>query len=244
MIPDTSFFDGGTGDWRATLDHIVETMREMSLQDDPQAMVRTYGAQIRRYQRTDGFVALSRRGLEYPKYRVTRSSTWDQPIDPWQEKDRLPLLEGGLLGELIYGDAPRIIDDLKVADDDPGREYFGDHRSVMAIPHFDKGVGQNMVLMFRKEPRAFPPEQFPDWFWMSSLFGRATQNLVLSAELKRAYEAVDRELKLVADIQRSLLPAELPPIPTLSVATFYQASKWPAAITTISSRGPTASGAS
>ena len=96
----------------------------------------------------------------------------------------------------------------------------------MAIPHYDRGVGLNMVLMLRKEPNAFPPEQFPDWFWMSSLFGRATQNLVLSAELKRAYEVVERELKVVADIQRSLLPTSIPPIPTLSVAAFYQTSQW------------------
>jgi phosphoserine phosphatase RsbU/P len=226
MIPDTSFFEGGSGDWRQTLDHIVETMREMSLQDDPQAMVRAYGARIRRFQKTDGFLSLSRRGLEYPKYRITRSSSWEHDIDPWQEKHRLPLLEGGLLGELIYGDVPRIIDNLQFADDDPGKAYFGDYRSVMAIPHYDKGVGLNMVLSFRKEPHAFSPEQFPDWVWMSSLFGRATHNLVLSAELKKAYEVVDRELKLVANIQRSLLPSTLPAIPTLSVSAFYQTSQW------------------
>lgn len=226
MIPDTSFFDGGSGNWRRTLDHVVETMREMSLQDDPQAMVRAYGNRMHRFQKTDGFVALSRRGLEYPKYRITRSNTWTTEINPWLEKDRLPLLEGGLMGELIYGDQPRIIDDLQLADDDPGKKYFGEHRSVMAIPHYDRGVGLNMTLSFRKEPRAFPPEQLPDWVWMSSLFGRATQNLVLSAELKRAYEVVERELKVVADIQRSLLPKSIPPIPNLSVATFYQTSQW------------------
>ena len=114
------------------------------------------------------------------------------------------------MGELIYGDIPRIIDDLRVADDDPGRAYFGDHRSVMAIPHYDRGVGLNMTLSFRKDPHAFPPEQFPDWVWMSSLFGRATQNLVLSAELKRAYEVVERELRVVADIQRSLFTQDDP----------------------------------
>jgi phosphoserine phosphatase RsbU/P len=227
MIPDTSFFEGGSeADWRRTLDHVVETMREMSLQDDPQAMVRAYGNRIRRFQKTEGFVALSRRGLEYPKYRVTRSSTWKEEIDPWQEKEKLPILEGGLMGELIYGDVPRIIDDVNLAGDDPARPYFGENRSVMAIPHYDKGVGLNMTLSFRKEPRAFDPQQFPDWVWMSSLFGRATHNLVLSAELKRAYEVVERELKVVADIQRSLLPRTLPNIPTLSVAAFYQTSQW------------------
>ena len=226
MIPDTSFFEGGGTDWRQTLDHIVATMREMSLQDDPQAMVRAYAAQVRRYQQVDGWVALSRRGLEYPKYRVTRSSTWREVIDPWQEKDRLPVLEGGLLGELIYGDVPRIIDDLRVADDDPGKVYLDGNRSALAVPHYDRGVGLNMIVSLRKGVHAFPPEQFPDWVWMSSLFGRATQNLVLSAELKKAYQVVDRELKLVADIQRSLLPKVIPPIPNLSIAAFYQTSQW------------------
>jgi sigma-B regulation protein RsbU (phosphoserine phosphatase) len=226
MIPDTNFFDGGSTDWRHTLDLIVETMRDMSLQDDPQAMVRSYGSRMRRFQQTDGFIALSRRGLEYPQYRVTRSHTWTEEVDPWQQKDKLPLLEGGLLGDLIYGDMPRIIDDLSLAEDDPGRPYFDGNRSALAIPHYDKGVGLNMVVNLRKAPHAFAPEQFPDWFWMSSLFGRATQNLVLSAELKKAYEVVDRELKLVADIQRSLLPSTLPEIPTLDVAAFYQTSQW------------------
>jgi phosphoserine phosphatase RsbU/P len=226
MIPDTSFFEGGPGDWRQTLDHIVETMREMSLQDDPQAMVRAYKNRMKRLWKADGYVSLSRRGLEYPKYRITRSSTWEREVDPWKEKDSLPVLEGGLLGELIYGDVPRLIGDVRLADGDPSRPYLGDHRSLMAVPHYDKGAGLNMAISLRKEPDAFQPEQFPDWVWLSSLFGRATQNLVLSAELKKAYEVVDRELKVVADIQRSLLPATLPAIPGLSVAAFYQTSQW------------------
>ena len=227
MIPSAGFFEGGShDDWKQSLDQIVETMREMSLQDDPQAMVRAYGQRMRRFQQTDGFVALSRRGLEWPKYRVTRSSTWTAEIDPWNERERLPILEGGLMGELLYGDVPRIIDDVQLADDDPSKPFLGDNRSLIAVPHYDRGIGQNMVLMLRKAAHAFPPEQFPDWVWMSSLFGRATQNLVLSAELKKAYGVVERELKVVADIQRSLLPKSIPAIPGLGIATHYQTSQW------------------
>src|SRR5207248_4582729 len=47
-------------------------------------------------------------------------------------------------------------------------------------------------------------------------------NLVLSGELREAYAAVDRELKTVADMQRSLLPAELPKIPGLDLAVHYE----------------------
>jgi len=47
----------------------------------------------------------------------------------------------------------------------------------------------------------------------------------LSNDLRDAYEAVDRELKAVAAIQRSLLPAGLPHIPTLALAAHYQTSR-------------------
>jgi len=40
---------------------------------------------------------------------------------------------------------------------------------------------------------------------MTNLFGRATHNLVLSDEVKRAYASLEQELNVVADIQRSLL---------------------------------------
>ncbi len=88
-------------------------MREMSQQDDPQAMVRSYGSRIRKLMPAGRWMSISRRGLEAPRYRITRSSTWTEEINPWQQTDRLPLLEGGLLGRLIYGDEPRLIDDIE-----------------------------------------------------------------------------------------------------------------------------------
>jgi sigma-B regulation protein RsbU (phosphoserine phosphatase) len=82
-----------------------------------------------------------------------------------------------------------------------------------------------MVLLMRTEPAAFDPRQFPEMVWMSNLFGRITHNLVLSDQLKEAFDAVDYEMKLVADIQRSLLPAKMPNIPTMAVAAHYQTSQ-------------------
>ncbi len=57
------------------------------------------------------------------------------------------------------------------------------------------------------------------------MFGRTTNTLVLTNEVKRAYDAVERELKAVADIQRSLLPAKLPTIENLELAVYYQTSR-------------------
>ena len=107
------------GDWQQRLALIVETMRDMSRHTDPQEMVRAYGERMRQLIPIGRRISLSRRGLAYPKYRITRSTTWAEDIDPWKNKDRLPLLEGGLLAELIYGNEPQVFDDLHLPGDDP-----------------------------------------------------------------------------------------------------------------------------
>ena len=215
-------------DWQERLKSIVEAMREMSLQTDPVQMVKAYGSRVRQFMPADRWISLSRRGLPAPEYRITRSSTWTETIDPWHEKERLPRFSGGFLSELIYGDEPRLIDDISrlVAPDDPAREYLDGMRSLLAIPHYDQGEGLNMVVSMREEAASFEPDCFPEWVWVSSLFGRATHNMVLRNELKQTYDIVERELKVVADIQRSLLPQVLPKIPNLELAAYYRTSRW------------------
>jgi sigma-B regulation protein RsbU (phosphoserine phosphatase) len=216
------------GNWQSRLASFVDAMREMSLQTEPEAMVRAYGARARAWMPADRWISLSRRGLVAPKYRITRSSTWIEKINPWKQKELLPLLEGGLLGDLIYGDEPRLIDDLSplLNSDDPAFDYLAGFRSLMAVPHYEQGEGLNMIVLLREAPAAFDPEKFPEWVWVSSLFGRATHNLVLRDELKQAYRIVEHELKVVADIQRSLLPQVLPTIPNLELAVYYRTSRW------------------
>ena len=82
------------GDWQQRLAQIVELVRDMSRQTDPQEMVRSYGEKVRLLLPNDRRISLSRRGLTAPKYRITRSTTWSENINPWKEKDRLPLFAG------------------------------------------------------------------------------------------------------------------------------------------------------
>jgi phosphoserine phosphatase RsbU/P len=216
------------GEWQERLTSITDAMREMSLQSDPLEMVQAYGKRVRQWMPADRWLSLSRRGLDAPEYRITRSSTWTETIDPWHQKERLPRFSGGFLAELVYGNEPRLIDDITalVAPDDPARDYLDGMRSLIAIPHYDQGDGLNMVVSMREEAGSFDPERFPEWVWVSGLFGRVTHNLVLRNELKQAYDLVERELKVVADIQRSLLPQVLPKIPNLELATYYRTSRW------------------
>jgi sigma-B regulation protein RsbU (phosphoserine phosphatase) len=212
-------------DWNQRLRDIVATMREMSLQTEPLAMSRAYGARVRKLFPTDRFMSLSRRDLDQPHFRVTRFSGWTHEVNPWTEKDRLPMLAGGLLAELLYSDEPWVIDELNVDPADPAAEYLAGMGSLLAIPHYDGGRALNMVVTMRRDPHAFRHEEIPEIVWINNLYGRATYSLVKAEEARAAYEAIDRELMTVADIQRSLLPAKLPDIPTLGVAAHYHTSR-------------------
>ena len=204
---------------------MVDLVRELSAQTDPQQMVRDFGERFRQMFALEGFLAISRRGLESPHYRITRSTRWEKKINPWKQSDLLPIYDRGLLGELLYGDVPVLCNDFHPDPEDPAFEHLEGYRSYMAVPHYHDGQGFNMAINFSPQPDAFDPLTFADRILTHNLFGRATNNMVLTAQLREAHAALDQELKVVGEIQRSLLPQELPEIPGLKIAAHYQTAR-------------------
>jgi sigma-B regulation protein RsbU (phosphoserine phosphatase) len=87
--------------WQERLSTILDLMREMSRHTDPQEMVRAYIAHINTLIPLDRRISLSRRGLTFPEFRVTRYSEWTENINPWKDVSRLPVHKGGLFAELL-----------------------------------------------------------------------------------------------------------------------------------------------
>ncbi|VTU02680.1 stage ii sporulation protein e : Stage II sporulation E family protein OS=Planctomyces limnophilus (strain ATCC 43296 / DSM 3776 / IFAM 1008 / 290) GN=Plim_3158 PE=4 SV=1: SpoIIE [Gemmataceae bacterium] len=223
VAPD--FFETEPRNWRARLAASVEVMRELSRYSDPQEMYAVFARRMAQLFPVSRQLTVSRRGLDAPQFRVTRYNLWRDPVNPWKDWQRLPVHEGGLLAELVYADQPRVLEDVALDRDDPALAYLEGQRSVLALPHFDQGIAHNVVILAREEPDAFPRDRIADLVLLSNLFGRATQTLVLSQAVKEAYEAVDYELRTVADIQKSLLPPSVPRVPGLDVAVHYQTAK-------------------
>ena len=94
-LPGSAHSVFGDGGWQHRLAQIAEMMREMSQQDDPQSMVRTYGARVRKLMPSDRWISLSRRGLEPPWYRITRSSTWSERSIPGRRRTSCRSSRGG-----------------------------------------------------------------------------------------------------------------------------------------------------
>lgn len=214
-----------TGPARAHFDLVVGMVREISLQTDPQAMISVFRKHTNALYGGDSSLSLSRRELESPRYRITRSTRWKDSVNPWTHPERLPLLHGGLLSELLYSDDPRILRDICVPTTDPAHEYLETARSLIALPLYDGGVALNMVVRMSPDPAAFDKTSLADAMLTANLFGRATNNLIVAQRLRKAYAELDHEMKRVAELQRSLLPPKLPDIPSLDIAVSYETAR-------------------
>jgi sigma-B regulation protein RsbU (phosphoserine phosphatase) len=215
--------------WRRELAIVVDMMREVSRQSEPQAAAQLYGRKLRESGLVQGdtWMAISRRGLQRPAYRITRSWRWKTAIDPWTEPEKLPQFNSGLLSELMYTEEPVIIEDVqsRVAADDPAREYFEGMNFLFTMPQYENGEVLNMNVLMARDGNDFARERIPNMVWQSNLWGRSVHNILLKNELKVAYDALDREMQQVGNLQRSLLPSRMPEIPGLDLAAFYRTSR-------------------
>ena len=222
--------------WQDELKVVVDLMRDLSLQTDPQAAAEMYGKRMRSDGLVpgDAFLSISRRKLKRPQYRITRNSQWKEEINPWAEPQRLPLFDSGLLGELIYSNEPAVINDLpaRLRADDPAAEYLRGYEMLVALPHYDGGESLNMSCILGCDAKSFPIETVPLMVWLANLWGRAVNNLVLRKELEVAFEelkaahlALDREMATVGQVQRSLLPVSPPLLPGLDFSVHYETSQ-------------------
>lgn len=212
--------------WQEELEIIDNTMKSISGITDPDQMVQVYWDGVGDLWPIDDYLSLSRRGVEPPKFLVTRSSRFTEHFNPWTQREKLPVLSGGLLGEIAYADKPIVMTDVdkRLSKDDPGWFYLQGFSTLVALPQYEDGKGLNIGISLLPPGMEFDRSMLPMMHWQAGLFGRGTQNLVLRNRLASALAELDRELQAVGEIQRSLLPSELPRIPGYDLAAHYQTS--------------------
>src|SRR5205809_3752341 len=88
--------------WQDELAIIDRTMKAISGVTDPEELVKVYWEGIGDLIPINDYVAMSRRNEPPPYYRLTRSSRFTEHPNPWTQRERLPRLSGGLLGEIVY----------------------------------------------------------------------------------------------------------------------------------------------
>jgi sigma-B regulation protein RsbU (phosphoserine phosphatase) len=167
---------------------------------------------------------LSTRGLAPGEYRVVRMHWNDRQQNQldWDVRDPGRKRSGGVIAAILTRGHPQLLQDV----DWSGDEHFGEvlraYCSVIAVPFSVEHLPMNWVLLLRKAPPQFAVADVEAAVERVALGGALLENQMLAADLRRANERIDGEARKVGELQRALLPASLPRIAGLEIATSYQ----------------------
>jgi len=206
------------------LQEYITLARELSRAKTPEELVEHYRRHIRSVVQASRIVRLTCRGVPADTVRVTHRMQWDARGQRWIDEPTDHVLREGLLWRLCVAGEPVMLDQITLDANDPSRPYLDEMRSLVASPIFDAGEPADAVIMLCEQPAAFTLRDLCTLVLTSNLFGRAASQALLREELEQAYAVLDREFLAVGEIQRQLLPKELPGIPGVTFATYYEPS--------------------
>lgn len=142
-----------------------------------------------------------------------------------EDAERFPLVEGGLLSELMAKGAPRIVNDLRIDPDDPGVGHLsGRARSLMGVPIYWEGRITNWSFSFAPEPGAFSDSHVQLALSNGNMVVRSVVQLSMRERVEELNERLEHQLEELGRVQRSMLPQSAPEIDGWRLATSYRPS--------------------
>ena len=172
-------------------------------------------------------VLLSTRGLPPGDYRVVPLHVSDEPpngdLHPAEEQPG-PVHSGGIMAAIISRCEPQLIQNVDWSHDPYFHETLDGCTSVIALPLASARLPMNWVIRLKKAPERFTVSRLEEEVERTALAGALLENQILAGELARANEQIENEAREVGELQRALLPASLPRIAGLEMATSYEPS--------------------
>lgn len=141
--------------------------------------------------------------------------------NPW-DRENLPEYQGGVIGGLIGRPVPQIAFDVDWSADPNFGKILSGYRSLIAVPVVGHRLPMNWMLLLHRNREGTTAERQEETILRAMLIGSLLESRALVQELAHAHAQIDWEVQRVGQIQRSLLPDPLPPIPGLDIAASYE----------------------
>ncbi len=220
------------------VESLTSVLRDVSAIKDPAQMLKHFGPWIAQRFPRDAFISVSVRDLPKGMFKITRSITNtrnplgigrdEAAADPWTQWQNLPTHQGGIIGEIIADERPRIITDVDFTKDPVLADVLGKDaralRSISAIPAFDDGMALNWVMSLHRTNDWSDLSPFVEGLLDLNLMGTATRNLVFRRQAEQLNVQLVGQFEQIAKIQRQLLPDRKPKLSGYSLATSYLTS--------------------
>ena len=170
-------------------------------------------------------ILVSTRGLGPGKSRVLCAQSGDgPPTVSLEASTRWSECSGGTLSEIIAGNEPRLLQDVDWSSDPQFHEAWAGYASVIAVPLDYEHLPMTWIVLLKKPPGAFTVADLEQHVERLGLIGALLENQVLSSELARANDRIERDAQQLGQLQRALLPASLPRVAGLEIAASYEPS--------------------
>jgi sigma-B regulation protein RsbU (phosphoserine phosphatase) len=157
---------------------------------------------------------------------VVQLQLQDEPIfDSTSKPDQPgPIQSGGIIAEIIARSEPQVFQEVDWSTDPYFHHMLAGYQSAMAVPFQAKHLPMTWVMWLRRPPERFEIEDLEQAILRVALIGSLLESQGIGERLTRANERIDRDARQVGELQRSLLPAQLPQISGLELAASYEPS--------------------
>lgn len=76
-----------------------------------------------------------------------------------EQRNELPAIMGGLLGEWFYAEKPMFIEHFDADENDPAYFHLKDVHTVFVMPQYEQGVPLNATMLFWTDPSRVDVQQ-------------------------------------------------------------------------------------
>jgi len=177
-------------------------------------------------ERSFALITVSTLGVPEGKYRITRIFGFNGinklTDNPWKHKDKLPIGSGGLMGRIIVSGMPALCPNLDVPDDPVLGKFLSQCRSMLAVPAYSDGRPTHWNFQFRREPDGFNADDLAEAILRANMIASNVNNVQANEKLRTLNMKMRADVERIADIQRTLLPEDLPLIAGLEISASYQ----------------------
>lgn len=212
----------------------LEMLRSMTSGNNSKDMLTQF---IRRYSRArpiDAWVGCKPEDGKPGHYRVMYAiaskealegtATHTRDVRP-EALARLPLAQGGFFAQMMADTSPKMVYDIPDVTDVRAGPIVRGMRACMVLPIFKGDDVFEWTFAFSNVPEGvIQPRDVGQAMLTANLLGAANRSVDMVAEIGRLNNALREQLDGIARVQQSLLPARIPDIPSVDIATSYLTS--------------------
>lgn len=179
------------------------------------------------YPNAQDFMHIVVRDLRPGQFRIYRQL--DDPkrgpgvrADLREVESSLRVYKGGLFAELSATPDPKIVHHLTIDRDTTTGLDLSRFHSLVAFPLYLEGHIAGWIVIFYPGAEEATETELEEIMVHGNLASTAAANSRIAQRLREATAAINREVEQIAEIQKALLPREMPVIPGLELGAAYE----------------------